>query len=543
MAWLNLDGAPACVWLDGTPVESEIVRWWVILACKLKEPAGNALLERYLGLLAQPSRAALGAWLLHQFIARDTAHPPLEEGIAYAQQHAQQRHQDLQDMARKYPEYYAEQAKKTYEQVFDELKREKMGEYLGTAINEKGLLALVWGMPGHELVSAIQLYMRDHYPRRAQVEALLEGACVSDDPTVIQFVLGVARRYRTASVQEKARLLVQRIAERNGWTQDQLADRTVPTGGLDETGRLALQYGSRLYTVTLDAAMRPVLRNEEGKVVSALPAARQDDAPEAIKEGKQAFATCKKELKQVIEMQTSRLYEAMCTGRGWPAAEWREYLQRHPIVGRLAQRLVWMETGADGAPRLFRPTEDGSLIDAGDDEVDVADGATIRLAHGSLIDSGLAIAWLAHLKDYKLAPLFAQLDRPRPPLGDKPDADAIDDRLGWLGDTFKLRGAFTKLGYQRGSAEDGGVFLEYKKEYTGAGLTVVIEFSGNSLPEENLPAALKTLWFRSADGYYHTGVALDKVPPVLLAEAYGDYHAVAAVCSGYDPEWEKKMPW
>ena len=302
MAWLNLDGAPACVWLDGTPVEPEIVRWWVILACKLKEPAGNALLERNLGLLAQSSRAALGAWLLHQFIARDTAHPPLEEGIAYAQQHAQQRHQDLQDMARKYPEYYAEQAKKTYEQVFDELKREKMGEYLGTAINEKGLLALVWGMPGHELVSAIQLYMRDHYPRRAQVEALLEGACVSDDPTVIQFVLGVARRYRTASVQEKARLLVQRIAERNGWTQDQLADRTVPTGGLDETGRLALQYGSRLYTVTLDAAMKPVLRNEEGKVVSALPAARQDDAPEAIKEGKQAFATCKKELKQVIEL-------------------------------------------------------------------------------------------------------------------------------------------------------------------------------------------------------------------------------------------------
>lgn len=544
MAWLNLDAAPACAWRDGAPAEPEIIRWWVVLACKLKEPGGNALLERYLGLLAQPSRAALGAWLLHQFIARDTAHPPLEEGIEHARQHAQQRYQNNQDMARNYPEYYAAQGKLTYEQVFEELKRQKMGEYLGTAINEKGLLALIWGMPGHELVSAIQLYMRDHYPRRAQVEALLEGACVSNEPSVIQFTLGVARRYRTASVQEKARALVQRIAERNGWTQDQLADRTVPTGGLDESGRLALQYGSRHYTVTLDAAMKPVLRNEEGKLVAALPAARQDDAPEAIKEGKQQFATCKKEVKQVIEMQTSRLYEAMCTGRSWPAAEWRDYLQRHPVVGRLAQRLVWMESATGGdAPRLFRPTEDGSLIDAADDEVAVADGAHVRLAHGSLTGAAQAAAWLAHLKDYKLAPLFAQMDRPPPPLAGEPGADTIDDRLGWVSDAFKLRGAFTKLGYQRGAAEDGGVFTEYKKDYASAGLTVVMEFSGNALPEENLPAALKTLWFRSADGYHYAPVALDNIPPVLLAEAYGDYHAVAAACGGYDPEWEKKMPW
>ncbi len=363
---------------------------------------------------------------------------------------------------------------------------------------------------------------------------------------MIQFTLCIARRYRTASVQEKARMLVQRIAERNGWTQDQLADRTVPTGGLDETGRLALQYGSRNYTVSLDAAMKPVLRSEDGKVVAALPAARQDDAPEAIKEAKQQLATCKKELKQVIDMQTSRLYEAMCAGRLWPAAEWREYLQQHPIVGRLAQRLVWMECPADGAAaaRLFRPTEDGSLIDASDDEVELSDTAAIRMAHGSLVAADAASAWLAHFKDYKLMPLFAQMNRPRPVLAEQRGADTIADRLGWVSDTFTLRGAFTKLGYQRGQAEDGGVFMEYKKDYTSAGLTVVMEFSGNALPEENLPAALKTLWFRShGERHAYAAAALDTVPPVLLAEAYGDYLAIAAACSGYDPEWEKKMPW
>lgn len=546
LAWLNLDALPACQWLDGTGVERDIVHWWVILACKLKEPAGNALLERYMGLLAPQSRAALGTFLLHQFIARDTRNPSLEEGIAWANAHAAQRYQQYQTWARQHPQYYEAQGKLTQEQVFEELKREKMSEYLGTAINEKGILALVSGMPGHQLVSAIQQYMRDHYQRRAQVEALLEAACLSNEPTVIQFALGIARRYRTASVQEKARMLVQRIAERNGWTQDQLADRTIPTGGLDENGRLTLQYGSREYTVTLDAAMKPVLKNSEGKVVSALPAARQDDAPDSVKEAKQQLTACKKELKQVVEMQTARLYEGMCAGRTWPAGEWREYLQQHPIVGRLVQRLVWIASqDGDQAVQLFRPAEDGSLLDTEDNEVELADHAVIRVAHSSMVTAEQAAAWVAHFKDYKLAPLFAQMTRALPALPEQRGEEVIADRLGWISDTFTLRSAFNKLGYQRGQGEDGGVFFEYRKDFASAGIGVRIEFSGNALPEENLPAALKTLGFYSLDTqrYGEYTIKLDKVPRVLLAEAYGDYHAVAAACTGFDPEWEKKMPW
>ena len=75
-------GLPAARWADGSAVEPEITRWWVVLACKLKEPGGNALLTRYMGLLDSASRQALGSTVLRQFIAQDTRHPPLEEGIA-----------------------------------------------------------------------------------------------------------------------------------------------------------------------------------------------------------------------------------------------------------------------------------------------------------------------------------------------------------------------------------------------------------------------------------------------------------------------------
>jgi hypothetical protein len=554
LAWLTLSALPRCNWADGTAVEPEIIQWWVVLACKLKEPGGNALLSRYLGLLDLASRKALGSAVLRLFIAHDTARPSLEAGTAHAQATAPQRwqgnQQRWQSAKPEHKQYYEADYKKSQEQVFEECKREKMSEYLGSAIGEKGILALAAHAPAHEAVTLLQQYMRDHYPRRAQIEAMLEAVATGNDPIVIQLLLGLSRRYRTASVQLKARELVQQIAERNSWTQDQLADRTIPTAGLDDTGTLSLQHGDRVFTVVLDAAMKPELRNPDGKVIKALPEPRQTDDPVLVKEAKSELATHKKELKQVIDLQTVRLFEAMCTGRSWPQSEWREYLHAHPVASRLIQRLVWLEVDAAGtASRSFRPTEDGSLIDVQDDEVDLGPDSLLRLAHASLVDPATAAAWLQHFKDYKLTPLFPQMDRMPPAISFKDaagkDVDVIADRKGWISDTFTLRGHFTKLGYQRSQAEDAGFFSQYTKEFSSAGVRVVLEFSGNTLPEENVPAALKTLTFENTrvKTWGDNVLPLASVPPVLLAEAYADYLAVANACVGFDAGWEKKMPW
>ncbi|MGK5023652.1 DUF4132 domain-containing protein [Janthinobacterium sp. RB2R34] len=484
--WFPFETLPACTWHDGAPVEPDIIRWWVVLACKLKEPGGNGLLARYLGLLSPAGRAALGEQVLRAFIAYD--------------------------------------------------------ESRGSVIGEKGILALAAHAPGPVAVSLLQAYMRAFHVRRAQIEAMLEGLAVGMDPAVIQLLLGVSRRYRTASVQDKARELVEQIAERRGWSEDQLADRTVPTGGLDDDGRLELDYGGRQFVVTLDAALKPVLRNADGKEVKALPEPRHGDDADSIKEAKQALTSCKKELKQVLDMQTARLYDAMCTDRSWPVDEWQAYLAGHPIVARLVQRLLWLAQDAEGALQVVRPTEDGSLIDLDDQEVALAPASTLRLAHASLLDAGDAAAWQRHLKDYKVKPLFEQLQRASP-AADLLTGIDIGERVGWVSDAYTLRGAFGKLGYQRAQAEDGGIFDHYFKEFSGAGMRVVIHFSGNALPEDNLPAAVKELSFERLSGpWKQRAVSPAQVPPVLLAEAYNDYLAVAAH-GAYDADWEAKMPW
>jgi hypothetical protein len=265
----------------------------------------------------------------------------------------------------------------------------------------------------------------------------------------------------------------------------------------------------------------------------------------AAAEAKTALSNAKKELVQVYEFQTKRLYEALCTCRLWPVAEWTQYLLEHPIVGRLVQRLVWL--GLDGDGRIlasFRPLADLSLSDAQDQQVALGGFDKVQLAHGSLLPANASAKWQRHLDDYKVAPLFVQFGRPL--LADKSGA-AIVDRRGHVIEAFRLRSITQKLGYDRGAAGDGGWFTEYVKPFPSTGITAIIEFTGSPLPEENREVALTETKFMATGGkrrsLYGGGMALEKVPPVLLSEVWNDLHQIAALGTGFTEDWQKRTSW
>ena len=110
-------------------------------------------------------------------------------------------------------------------------------------------------------------------------------------------------------------------------------------------------------------------------------------------------------------------------------------------------------------------------------------------------------------------------------------------------DNLKLQSAAGKLGYERGDIGDGGGFYEYVKRFEGAGLRAVIEFSGSYVgADESFACALRGLSFEriGAKGRGGKALTLAETPPVLLIEAWADFHAVAAAGSGFDKAWEKK---
>ena len=579
-AWFDFDSLPAVHWADGTEADPAVIRWWVVLADRLKNPNGRGIIALYLSLLEPSDAAALAGRVVRAWAERDTRRPDPEESRAHAQtagrwayDHAQQwlaqcrADKKMADSL----EWAETQAAITLEERIAAAYAEHQRTYAGSAMADKGLLAFTAGMDDGELAGLVRAFMRDNPGRRAQFDALVRALYANGGRRALQVLLGVARRHKMAGIQATAGALVQETASERGWSAEELADRTVPTAGFDGDGLLRLPYGDREFTGRLTPDFKIEVSDETGRTRKSLPPARAGEDAETVKAAKKRLSAARKEAKEVLTLQSERLYEAMCASRTWSAHEWRELLAGHPLVGRLVTRLIWTvaapggetaaaeDSGRDatgdagsaatagsgvsgeissaGAILTFRPTEDGELIGADDAVVELDERARVGLAHRVQLADEEAAAWREHLADYGVEPLFDQLSATAPRVAE--GQMEMRDLQGHMTDTLALRGAAVKRGYKRGEVMDAGTFYDYVKGFAALGLSAVLGFTGSWVPEDKIPCATKGLSFTRGDDDYEYEIPLTEVPPVLLAECRADYEALAAL-GPYDPDWKKK---
>jgi HEAT repeat protein len=558
MEWFPLDQLPPLHWSDKKgAVDPKIVEWWVVQHVQQKSPVPGPIVRRYLSMCKPEETASLVQFVLRAWIGHDTKTPSHEEATAAAMKEAD-------TLWNRYGQqkYFSDMYKGSKDNLYREILAKRSSQCLGSAIDQKGMLALVAAAGDRECVKLCESYIRNWFGQRAaQCKALVEVLAWMPHPNAVQVLLSIGNRFRTKSIRDAAAGHVQELAERQGWTLDELADRTIPEAGFtretDDEGRpigdeatLVLDFGPRTFTVKLDDDLEPIIATDEGKTVKNLPAPGKNDDAEKAKAAKKSFSDAKKSVKEIVKRQSERLYEALCTQRTWKFDDWKRYLAQHPIVGRLCSRVVWANFTKNGDAEkfagCFRLLEDGTLTNEKDDEVHVEPDAIVRLAHTCNVPTEVEPGWIQHLADYDVEPLFDQFDRPTYTLPEeKRKETSIADFEGYQITTFKLRGKATKLGYIRGTAEDGGVFTTYRKPFSSLGLEAVINFTGSMLPEQEMPASLMSLEFHrvskeSSGGFWGQGLALGKIPPVLLSEAYNDMKRIAAEGSGHDPKWKDK---
>ena len=544
-AWFDFDSLPAVHWSDGAGgptglVDPDIVRWWVVLADRLKDPSGRGIITLYLSLLEPADAAALAGHVVRAWAERDARHPDPEESRAHAQTAGRQAYDGAQQWLAQCRadkkmadslEWAESQAAITLEEHVAAAYAEHQRIYTGSAVADKGLLAFAAGMDDGEFAGLVRAFMRDNPGRRAQFDALVRALYANGQDRALQVLLGVARRHKMAGVQATAAALAREIASERGWSDEELADRTVPTAGFDGDGLLRLSYGQREFTGRLTPDFKIRVTGPDGRSRAGLPAPRAGEDAEVVRAAKKRLSAARKEAKEVLTLQSERLYEAMCASRTWPAAEWRELLAGHPLVGRLVTRLIWTAAPPEGGPLTFRPTEDGELIGADDAVVEFEPQAVVSLAHRARLTDEEAAAWRQHLADYGVEPLFDQLSAVVPRI--EKNQKVLTDLQGHMTDSFTLRAAALKRGYKRGEPMVAGFFDTYVKDFAALGLTAVLGFTGACLPEEKIPCATTSLSFTRRG----CPVPLDRVPPVLLAECRADYAALAAL-GPYDPDWE-----
>jgi hypothetical protein len=551
LAWFPFDSMPKVHWEDtGKPVDPQVLKWWIVQAVGQKSAVPGPLVRRYLKMCKPADVTALSKYIVSSWISYDTRTASPDEARERAKNDAASQWK----MYSKY-DYWVEQYKS--EQGYQEhLFRQYSTELVGSASGERGMLALAAINTPIECVRASEQYIKKWFGNRlAQCKALVEYLSFVEHPLALQVLLGIANRFRTKAIRDLANQFVNAIAEREGWTLDQLSDRTIPDAGFvkPEGGgkaTLTIDYGPRQFTVQLDDDLEPVITAEGGKVIKSLPAPGKNDDAEMAKESKKIFSDAKKQAKDVVKRQRERLYEALCVQRGWSYSDWKTYLNDHAIMGRLCVQVVWaaFEPGEEGKLLgCFRPLEDGSLTNENDDSVSYSDDTIIRVAHSAVVPKKVAAAWVQHLKDYDVQTLFDQFGRESFVLPEsKAKEKELKDFEGHCLRTFQLRGKAGKLGYVRGEAEDGGWFHCYRKPFPSLLIEVEIGFTGSPLPEEDIGCALQSLSFyrmstnENASRWNRQTLELSKIPAVLLSECYNDIKQLAAEGTGFDAEWAKK---
>ena len=298
----------------------------------------------------------------------------------------------------------------------------------------------------------------------------------------LQQIAGIAAKVKFAAIKKRAGEAMNEIAEQMGFTRDQLEDRIIPDGGLDERGTREFSFGPRRFLASVTPECKVVVRligddgRPTGKPRTSLPKPNQSDDAELAEDAKAEFTALKKTVTGLAKIQNKRFENAMISGRRWEAADFETYLAPHPLLRGLLSSVVWSIYDGDSRVGLGRIDEDGQLVDI-DDEPVAIDGRTLGIVHPVDLSEAERSSWASVQADYELVEAFPQLSRQVFTL----PSDQGDDLVlhGLPEGAFpagKLIGGFSKFDWTRGEPLDAGVYVLFGKYFHAADVTAVIQF-------------------------------------------------------------------
>ncbi len=332
-------------------------------------------------------------------------------------------------------------------------------------------------------------------------------------------------------------------AARRGLTADDLEELAVPTYGL-EGGALRQPLGAYTAVLRLAGADRTDLTwlRPDGKRQKSVPAAVRRAHPEAVK----ALKKTAKDLRAMLAAQRNRLERLLRADHSRPLTAWRERYRDHPLVSRLARRLVWQITRADD--RTLAAWHEGRLVDgAGRPLEDLSEDASVRLWHPITSDAETVLAWRHWLEAREVTQPFKQAHREVYLLTDaerqtrtysnrfaahvlvQHQLAALCRARGW---TYRLQGAFDGCNEPTLALPRWGLRAAFLIEtdphddhLTEAGLFLHVTSD-------------QVRFYELDDVMGHGPLPLEEIPPLVFSEVMRDVDLFVGVCSvGNDPTW------
>jgi len=270
--------------------------------------------------------------------------------------------------------------------------------FLGDDECARRLAALAKGWPGENASARAQ----------AALDALLN---IGTDTALVNINL-LAEKSKFPAFKAAARERIDAIAFARGLTADELADRLVPTLGLEEEGATVLDLGGRTFAIVFGEDLLPRVKDADGKVHADLPKPSKSDAKDLAKAAKTKLAALKKDARTTASLQIARMERAMRSARAISASVFTSCFAEHPWMTHLARRFVWGAYEGTSLKSSFRVAEDGSLANVDDAAFELSPEMTVTLLHPLALPKGEVERWGQLFADYEILQPFPQLARP-----------------------------------------------------------------------------------------------------------------------------------
>jgi hypothetical protein len=257
-------------------------------------------------------------------------------------------------------------------------------------------------------------YIRN-WPRENGIARARKGleilAAIGTDVALSQ-IQAISQKNKYPSVLDSAQEMMKKIAVARDLKPQQLEDRLVPDLGLSEKGEIKLNFGPRYFIGSVDALLKPVIKDASGVVVKALPAAGKDDDKALAKESAAAWSDLCKELRPVAKLQLERLELAMVNSRRWTGADFKALFVSSPLLQNLVKGLVWgIFASKTKLSASFMVNEENAFVDAEGQLVKVSDASSVGILHPLLMEEPSLLAWQKLFAKNKQIQPFAQLVR------------------------------------------------------------------------------------------------------------------------------------
>ncbi|HEX3355673.1 MAG TPA: DUF4132 domain-containing protein [Tepidisphaeraceae bacterium] len=216
---------------------------------------------------------------------------------------------------------------------------------------------------------------------------------------------------------------LQKFADNTGQTPEELAEKAIPTFGLNADGILHQTFGN--YTAELkitgthsttltwiksDSITKPRPSGpgpHTPKPQKSIPAEVKRDHADELK----ALQKTVKDLTKMLPAQRDRVERRMANAAEWQYPTWHERYFNHPLLSQLARRLIWQILEDDRVtPCAWL---NGKLVKVDDTPIKIAspESARVRLWHPIGIDVQSVTAWRDWIQRHSVTQPFKQAYR------------------------------------------------------------------------------------------------------------------------------------